>query len=82
MDEQGTGDIEGCPRHESNMRTRFRKPLLYPLSYGGVNQICRTFSDPAASECIRGQLQVAVDVVHNAVLGAKPRSFFVREPRG
>jgi hypothetical protein len=25
-----------CPRHESNMRTRFRKPLLYPLSYGGV----------------------------------------------
>src|SRR5262249_8479701 len=24
-----------CPRHESNMRTRFRKPLLYPLSYGG-----------------------------------------------
>ncbi len=25
-----------CPRHESNMRTRFRKPLLYPLSYGGA----------------------------------------------
>jgi hypothetical protein len=27
-----------CPRHESNMRTRFRKPLLYPLSYGGATQ--------------------------------------------
>jgi hypothetical protein len=26
---------EGCPRQESNLRTRFRKPLLYPLSYGG-----------------------------------------------
>ena len=26
----------GCPRQESNLRTRFRKPLLYPLSYGGV----------------------------------------------
>ena len=23
------------PRPESNQRTRFRKPLLYPLSYGG-----------------------------------------------
>ena len=23
------------PRRESNLRTRFRKPLLYPLSYGG-----------------------------------------------
>jgi hypothetical protein len=28
--------IAGCPRPESNQRTRFRKPLLYPLSYGGV----------------------------------------------
>ena len=24
-----------CPREDSNLRTRFRKPLLYPLSYGG-----------------------------------------------
>jgi hypothetical protein len=24
-----------CPRPESNQGTRFRKPLLYPLSYGG-----------------------------------------------
>ena len=24
-----------CPRPELNQRTRFRKPLLYPLSYGG-----------------------------------------------
>ena len=26
---------EKCPRAGSNGRTRFRKPLLYPLSYGG-----------------------------------------------
>ncbi len=26
-----------CPRHDSNMRTWFRKPLLYPLSYEGVS---------------------------------------------
>ncbi len=24
------------PRQESNLRTWFRKPLLYPLSYGGL----------------------------------------------
>jgi hypothetical protein len=23
-----------CPRQDSNLRTRFRKPMLYPLSYG------------------------------------------------
>src|SRR4051812_3002991 len=26
-----------CPRQESNLRTRFRRALLYPLSYGGGN---------------------------------------------
>lgn len=26
------------PRPESNQRTRFRKPLLYPLSYGGFGR--------------------------------------------
>jgi hypothetical protein len=25
----------GRPRQDSNLRTRFRKPMLYPLSYGG-----------------------------------------------
>jgi hypothetical protein len=25
-----------CPRQESNLGARFRKPALYPLSYGGV----------------------------------------------
>ncbi len=25
------------PRRESNLRTWFRKPLLYPLSYGGTS---------------------------------------------
>src|ERR1051326_1003629 len=33
-----------CPRPESNQRTRFRKPLLYPLSYGGQKTyICGAF---------------------------------------
>jgi hypothetical protein len=26
---------EGRPRQDSNLRTRLRRPLLYPLSYGG-----------------------------------------------
>jgi hypothetical protein len=33
----------GCPRQESNLRTRFRKPLLYPLSYGGVFGFLKPF---------------------------------------
>ena len=24
-----------CPRQDSNLRTRLRRPALYPLSYGG-----------------------------------------------
>src|SRR5437764_2776178 len=28
--------FQSCPRPESNQCTRFRKPLLYPLSYGGA----------------------------------------------
>ena len=26
----------GCPRQDSNLRSRLRRPLLSPLSYGGV----------------------------------------------
>jgi hypothetical protein len=26
---------EKCPRQDSNLRSRFRKPMLYPLSYEG-----------------------------------------------
>lgn len=28
-----------CPRQDSNLRTRLRRPLLYPLSYGGVSAL-------------------------------------------
>jgi hypothetical protein len=27
-----------CPRQDSNLRTRFRRPVLYPLSYGGNSE--------------------------------------------
>ena len=27
--------ISGRPQQDSNLRTRLRRPLLYPLSYGG-----------------------------------------------
>src|SRR4051794_10843707 len=26
---------DGCPRQDSNLRTRLRRAVLYPLSYGG-----------------------------------------------
>ncbi len=28
-----------CPRQDSNLRTRLRRPLLYPLSYGGLSAV-------------------------------------------
>ncbi len=28
-------DITRRPRQDSNLRTRLRRPVLYPLSYGG-----------------------------------------------
>ena len=31
---RGPGAME-CPRRDSNSRTRLRRPVLYPLSYGG-----------------------------------------------
>ena len=34
-----------CPRQDSNLRTRFRKPLLSPLSYEGITE----FSSPHCS---------------------------------
>ena len=27
--------VTKCPRQDSNLRSRFRKPMLYPLSYEG-----------------------------------------------
>ena len=29
-------DPRWCPRQDSNLRSRFRKPMLYPLSYEGI----------------------------------------------
>ena len=33
--------IELRPQQDSNLRTRLRRPLLYPLSYGGWRVIAR-----------------------------------------
>src|SRR5207302_10234916 len=30
-----TANTRGRPRQDSNLRARLRRPLLYPLSYGG-----------------------------------------------
>ena len=31
------GSAGGCPRQDSNLRSRLRRAVLYPLSYGGRN---------------------------------------------
>ena len=35
------------PHEESNLDLRFRKPLFYPLNYGGEKGIFKTFSMPS-----------------------------------
>ena len=62
MDGRGAG--VWCPRQDSNLGTRFRKPLLYPLSYGGAVLLLSA----SIVEGTRGLAQVA-DV---AVLDLEP----------
>ena len=50
-------DFSTCPRQESNLRTRFRKPLLYPLSYEGEG--CWKGGQTAAHQGIPAPLSVA-----------------------
>lgn len=52
-----SGACCACPRQESNLRARFRRPQLYPLSYGGIRTIGRVtpaaFERPGAVTCRR-----------------------------
>jgi hypothetical protein len=41
--------VETCPRQDSNLRTWLRRPVLYPLSYGGAGRKCTRGPD-AVSE--------------------------------
>jgi hypothetical protein len=43
-----------CPRQELNLCTRFRKPLLYPLSYGGNKPHLQVFLQMGHREVYRG----------------------------
>ena len=38
--------VRWCPRQESNLPAWFRKPLLYPLSYGGIAEWARDVRRP------------------------------------
>ena len=37
---------QGCPRQDSNLRFRLRRPTLYPLSYGGALRCDRSDAPP------------------------------------
>ena len=37
LTDAGEGRFGWCPRQDSNLRTRLRRAVLYPLSYGGGN---------------------------------------------
>ncbi len=55
----------GCPRPESNQRTRFRKPLLYPLSYGGALWLFAGISRGTAPEVYLRPLQAIARMFHS-----------------
>jgi hypothetical protein len=40
------GSVAWCPRQDSNLRSRLRRAVLYPLSYGGV-RTDRPYGRPA-----------------------------------
>ena len=40
------GPTAWCPRQDSNLRSRLRRAVLYPLSYGGVRRD-RPYGRPA-----------------------------------
>ena len=69
-----------CPRHESNMRTRFRKPLLYPLSYGGsrrfagisASRVARFYS--ARLTCLGARYQISMRVTGTPAIWPGTRS--------
>jgi hypothetical protein len=35
--QKGLENEDECPRQDSNLGSRLRRPVLYPLSYGGVS---------------------------------------------
>ena len=42
--------MKRCPRQDSNLRTRLRRAVLYPLSYGGGNGRKGTRIGPAVCD--------------------------------
>ncbi|CAL2072239.1 hypothetical protein GPN2_22497 [Streptomyces murinus] len=61
-----SGTNPRCPRQDSNLRTRLRRPLLYPLSYGGVS---------VAERCARGDgqnISRSGGVIRNPFAGRGP----------
>ena len=49
----------GAPGWNRTSDTRFRKPVLYPLSYEGIVPICRGFSTPGARQEYQSCQEVA-----------------------
>jgi hypothetical protein len=62
-----------CPRPESNQCTRFRKPLLYPLSYGGFGShrpFARAECSPTVTLGLRAHGEPRWDVNRSTGVGA------------
>ena len=66
-----------CPREESDLRAWFRKPLLYPLSYGGAGAriVARTvLADPAPHDSLAMGRSARRPVSRFSLARARPAS--------
>ena len=59
-----------CPRQDSNLRTRLRRPVLYPLSYGGE---APSLTDPPLRSPVAGTSPVCSGHAARAARRRRPR---------
>ena len=64
--------IVECPRGDSNARHRLRRPVLYPLSYGGHHSTIAAAPKPNKPRPLPSALLVRAGVLAQAPLPASP----------
>ena len=68
------GEKSGAPGWNRTSDTRFRKPVLYPLSYEGIVPICRGFSSAAAGPEYQSCEKVAKSAGNVRARRTRPRA--------
>ncbi len=67
---QETNRNQWCPRQDSNLRTRLRRPMLYPLSYEG-GMTCKGYRRLVATGAVRMPRQLLLSCHTHRVRSGK-----------